>query len=29
MCDEEITCTIRDVLYQPDYGGDDYEDVVS
>lgn len=26
-CDEtDMTCRIRDVLYQPDYGGGDYED---
>ena len=26
-CGEDVTCTVRDVLYQPDYGGNDYEDV--
>ena len=27
ICDEEdLTCRIRNILYQPDYGGGDYED---
>ncbi len=21
LCGEQLTCTVRDVLYQPDYGG--------
>ena len=25
MCGEELTCTVRDVLFQPDFGGHDYE----
>merc|ERR1719500_1243357 len=24
-CSKELTCTIRDALYQPEYGGDQYE----
>lgn len=27
VCGENLKCTIRDVLYQPDYAGTDYEDV--
>jgi hypothetical protein len=27
VCGEDLKCTIKDVLYQPDYGGNDYEDV--
>ena len=26
VCGEEVLCTVRDVLYQPDCGGMDYED---
>ena len=26
-CDSDLECTIKDILYQPDYGGMDYEDV--
>ena len=25
-CDKKLTCRVRDVLYQPDYAGTDYED---
>lgn len=25
-CDEELSCTIKDILHQPDYAGMDYED---
>ena len=25
MCDKELSCTVRDVLFQPDFGGHDYE----
>lgn len=26
MCSKKLTCRVRDVLYQPDYGGHDYEE---
>lgn len=26
FCDGHLKCRIRDILYQPDYGGNDYED---
>ena len=26
-CGEDVKCRVQDILYQPDYGGADYEEV--